>query len=395
MQPERVYFTWPDSVFTYDCASCGACCRGLGIGLDAAGGQLARLVELYPELAGFVRRRGAAVTAFNPRGRCWFLAGDGLCRIERDHGRLAKPASCSLFPFNRVFRLGSTMVVDFNSVICPLASAGGGAVTHAAVLADIDQVADPAVIGTPLAADDAEREGLELVAREQAIATACFAAAAAADPTVEAGWAAQADPGGLGAAQAGIGSACATLLGEPWRGLTGVSLATALWLTPSLRFNELYGPRTYVARAELVGLLPRLWLAWLHFLAAGTALAGRDLTMQESTSIWAEQLPLCYLMARWHEKCVLAPGPVELPGAGVDPSGVVRSFGEAGLANRGKEATLGQLLTPLVAELVAVDRIAVARMIEPLYGQLRFGDWRPSAAPNRNLNKRKRRKRKR
>jgi hypothetical protein len=35
--------------------------------------------------------------------------------------------------------------------------------------------------------------------------------------------------------------------------------------------------------------------------------------MQEATRTWAEQMPLCYLLARWHEKCVLAPGKVELP----------------------------------------------------------------------------------
>ena len=47
MERERVYFTWPDGELGYDCASCGACCKGLGIGFDAAGGQVARLVELY------------------------------------------------------------------------------------------------------------------------------------------------------------------------------------------------------------------------------------------------------------------------------------------------------------------------------------------------------------
>jgi hypothetical protein len=74
---------------------------------------------------------------------------------------------------------------------------------------------------------------------------------------------------------------------------------------------------------------------------------------------------------------------------------VVRSFGEACVANRGKDATLGQLLTPLMAGLAPVDRVAVARMIEPLCGQLRFGDWRPKAvAQSRHQRKGKRKKRK-
>jgi len=115
-----VYFTWPDRRFRYQCRGCGACCKGHGIGIDVAGGQLVQLLARRPALAAFLRRRGDAITAFNPRDRCWFLADDGLCRIEVDDGRAAKPASCRLFPFNRIFRLGPYTIVDYNSVICPL-----------------------------------------------------------------------------------------------------------------------------------------------------------------------------------------------------------------------------------------------------------------------------------
>jgi hypothetical protein len=73
-----VYFTWPDGRLRYECRGCGACCKGHGIGIDAAGGQLVQLVTRRPELAAFVRRRGDAITAFNPRERCCFLEDDGL-----------------------------------------------------------------------------------------------------------------------------------------------------------------------------------------------------------------------------------------------------------------------------------------------------------------------------
>ena len=84
----------------------------------ASSSQLRR--EAARRSRAFLRRRGEAITAFNPRDRCWFLADDGLCRIEVEDGRDAKPASCRLFPFNRVFRIGGYTVVDYNSVICPL-----------------------------------------------------------------------------------------------------------------------------------------------------------------------------------------------------------------------------------------------------------------------------------
>ena len=130
------YFTWPDGRFRYECRGCGACCKGHGIGLDAAAGEVERLAAAYPPVVTFLRRRGAATTAFNPRDRCWFLAEDGLCRIEVEDGRAAKPASCRLFPFNRVFRIGTYTIVDYNSVICPL-TVGDGGITHAEVAAEI------------------------------------------------------------------------------------------------------------------------------------------------------------------------------------------------------------------------------------------------------------------
>jgi len=157
------YFTWPDGRLRYECRGCSACCKGHGIGIDVVAGQL---VGTRPELAAFVRRRGDAITAFNPRDRCWFLADDGLCRVEVEDGRAAKPASCRLFPFNRVFHIGATMVVDYNSVICPLAAVGEGGVTHAEVLAEIATIQDPAIVGTSLPTDEA------LVARERTIAAA-------------------------------------------------------------------------------------------------------------------------------------------------------------------------------------------------------------------------------
>ncbi|HEX7841633.1 MAG TPA: YkgJ family cysteine cluster protein, partial [Kofleriaceae bacterium] len=156
---EQVYFTWPDRRFRYECRGCGACCKGHGIGLDVTGGQLVQLLARRPAIAAFLRRRGDAITAFNPRDRCWFLADDGLCRIEVEDGRAAKPASCRLFPFNRVFRLGPYTIVDYNSVICPLRVADDGAgVPHADVAAEIAGIADPAVVGTPLPARDPDAE---------------------------------------------------------------------------------------------------------------------------------------------------------------------------------------------------------------------------------------------
>ena len=170
-----MYFTWPDRRFRYECRGCGACCKGHGIGIDVAGGQLVQLLARRPALAAFLRRRGDAITAFNPRDRCWFLADDGLCRIEVEDGRAAKPASCRLFPFNRVFRLGAYTIVDYNSVICPL-TVGDDGITHASIIDELASITDPTIIDTPLPARDPDAEARAFINTERTIAGAIFAA---------------------------------------------------------------------------------------------------------------------------------------------------------------------------------------------------------------------------
>jgi Fe-S-cluster containining protein len=348
----RVYFTWPDRRFAYECRGCGACCKGHGIGIDVAGGQLVQLLARRPGLTAFLRRRGDAITAFNPRDRCWFLADDGLCRIEVEDGRAAKPASCRLFPFNRVFRIGSYTVVDYNSVICPLHVADSG-ITHREVLDEIASVQDANIVGTQLPARNADEEGRAFVEGERAIATAVFAAAALDLPTspssddpatamLAAAWSAQADEQALDRECEHARSAFATIVGSPWRIPSIATLGNACWLTPSMRFNELFGPRQYAPRSAMSPVLARMWLAWLGFAAEGEALAARPLDLQELTTLWSEQAPLMHAVARWSEMPSLKPGPMELPG--IDPGGLVKKLGQAFIENRKAKQTFGALV---------------------------------------------------
>ena len=340
MAGERVYFTWPDRRFRYECRGCGACCKGLGIGIDVVAGQLVQLVAKRPELAAFVRQRGHAITAFNPRDRCWFLADDGLCRVEVEDGRAAKPASCRLFPFNRVFRAGAYTIVDYNSVICPLQLVDAGGISHDEILAEIATIQDPAIIGTPLPPDDA------LFDVELALASKLFAGddAVAGDAVVE--------------------EAFAALVLAPWRLPAAATLANALVLTPSLRFNELYGPRQYAPRERMQPVLARMWLAWLGFAALGEQLAQRSLGLQELTTLWSEQAPLMHVIARWDRVPRLDPGPVELPS--VDPKSIVRRLGERCVSNRKDKRPLGELLAISLRDADAPTRVAAMKLADPI-----------------------------
>jgi Fe-S-cluster containining protein len=368
--PNRIYFTWPDGRFTYDCSGCGECCKGHGIGLDAAGGQVDDLVRLYPGLTPFLRKRGATWTAFNPRGQCWFLTGEGLCRVERDHGRDVKPASCRLFPFNRIFRMGAWMIVDYNSVICPLqvvAADDARGIAHASVVDDIAATRDPAIVGTELEDEDGQR----FVTRERGIARACFAAADSASPDLAAAWSAQAREGVFEPARSRMARALESLCGLRPAVPAGATARAALWLTPSMRFNELFGPRDYAPRAELAQIFADMWLAWMHFVAQGAELAGRDLGLREATSIWSEQMPLCYLAARWGQAPTVEVGGFVLPGDD-DIHDVVRGFIQAAMENRARRRPLSELLEPLLAPLSAAERVVASRMLAPLLPSIRW-----------------------
>lgn len=356
---DKVYFTWPDRRYRYECRTCGACCKGHGIGIDVAGGQLVQLLAKRPQLSPFLRRRGDAVTAFNPRDRCWFLEDSGLCRIEVEDGRDAKPASCRLFPFNRVFRIGGYTVVDFNSVICPLYVADDG-IEHAEVIAEIESIKDPTIVGTQLPSRDAEKEGRAFVEGERAIADAMFAAATTSD--LAAAWAAQADAAAFELECDTQRTAFTAIFEQPWQAPSPATLAAALWLTPSMRFNELYGPRQYAQRPAMPPVLARMWLAWLGFAAIGEQLAARALGLQELTMLWSEQAPLMHAVARWTEMPALKPGPIELPG--VDPGGVVRSLGQAFVDNRKARKPLGALVGAIACD--SITRITALKSAEAL-----------------------------
>lgn len=147
-QPD-LYFAFPDGVLHFVCAECTAlCCKGFGFG-----GSLERHVRslfvLYPALEStVVSRSGDVVEMSTPASGCHFLEPDNRCGIETRHGKPAKPGICSLFPFNLLRRIGSTIVVGPN-FLCPLrvsvpARPGEVEGTHAPL---VDAVEDSGLLG--------------------------------------------------------------------------------------------------------------------------------------------------------------------------------------------------------------------------------------------------------
>ena len=82
----------------------------------------------------------------------------------------------------------------------------------------------------------------------------------AAPGDLAAAWTAQADAS-LDRERDAASAAFTALLGTAWQVPSLPTLTAAGWLTPSLRFNELYGPRQYAPRPAMLDVLPRMWCA--------------------------------------------------------------------------------------------------------------------------------------
>jgi len=120
MYTEQLYFAFPDGVYHYVCAECTAiCCRGGGFG-GSLKNEIRQLYVLYPNVESLAaERQGDYVGFFNPSDACIFLEGDNRCRIEREHGKAAKPSVCRLFPFNHFRHIGKAIAV-LPHFTCPL-----------------------------------------------------------------------------------------------------------------------------------------------------------------------------------------------------------------------------------------------------------------------------------
>ena len=334
--------------------------------------------------------KGTTWTIFNPRGGCWFLDQDGWCRVERDHGRENKPASCRLFPFNRVFRIADWLIVDYNSVICPLRSLPAdvegdalglsGRVSHADIHAEISAIADPAVVGTPLKLDPTQSVNA-FIEREQRVARQCFELAGAEDISDDDMLQALLKPGSDVTGIKESVSAALRALSLPDTPAGSQALKRhALLLTPSLRFNEFFGPRRYTTSSEPQNQLARMWWAWYGLIEGGESLAERPLSLQEITSTWGELAPIACLLARWPTKPYCEPGPIPLDGSSPWYDRILavgHRLVQAESVTPSQRPSLGEQLEVALVGLEAHEKIALLRQLEPLLERLRFGKAAP------------------
>lgn len=289
----QTYFTFPDGALRYDCQACGQrCCRGKGFALSE--GELTPLLRRAPRLSAFLRLRpGGSFFATDLTDGCFFLAGDGNCSLEVQHGRDAKPSTCRLFPFNRVYRAAAVRVIDFNATLCPLqVAAPGTGVRHAELLAEVAALAQAGspLIDVPLPPPPGLPE--DWLAREQEaqaalLTTGGFSALPAAQAEAPARWGRLF---GLSAAQT--------------EAALGALAPQVALLSPSLRVGRLFR-RGADAYADEARRLP-LRLRALALLGALVKEDGAPPSLRGLCELWQGQAEVLDVLARFPEKVRLA-----------------------------------------------------------------------------------------
>lgn len=318
------FFTFPDRALKYDCPSCGShCCKGTGLALEASA-EVVRFARLEPRLASLLHpmnARFAQVTDMTDG--CWFLQDDGRCNVELTHGYEAKPHTCRLFPFNRIFPVGGVRLVDFNSKICPLqdASDARDGQSWADLARQID--AEP-LAGRANAQQPAGGVQLGWLAHEASIRDsidehlhdADYAQfSALQEEAAEALLNGQPAPARSSDRVLARAAEFRALLGG-WRAHHGVSddpgLAQAArraarqvaLLSCSWRFLTVLGSGASPYASELQ-LLPRRLLAAAHLLELSHLARRKQPGLRGATELWREASPLVGLLAFWTHKARL------------------------------------------------------------------------------------------
>jgi hypothetical protein len=301
---------------------------------------------------------------------CWFLREDGMCSYEQSHGRAAKFLTCRLFPFNRVFRVGSVRVVDFNSVVCPLEDAygSGRGVTYRELLDELDTAPDGPLINSPAEPPEGARE-LRWLALEQGLLEDSAAHLEALDYVMFAELQSARSQRHLGEIPRPSDDAGLYSLVELWSAVYGVALGCPAWqslrattarrltlLTPSLRWNALFKRGAAPYRQQLPDLPRKLLATWFLGVLAATVPGAQPpgsllpLSLRSLTELHQAQAPLRDLLARLDQPARLD-RPLSAADMPDDIAAALRQLSRALSAPTPPRQPLGQLLLEAAAAL--------------------------------------------
>ena len=370
------YFAFLDGAFRYDCASCGqACCRGKGIAISAQQ-ELVPLLGRVPRIAPLLQPLpGGYVRLPDVSDGCWFLGSDGMCGYEQTHGRAAKFTTCRLFPFNRVFRIGSTQVVDVNSVVCPIEDASGHGVHHAELVSELAAIGNSPLTESQVPLPSGARElrwlALETALRDDSVNFldephfATFATQQVQATARHLGLRGESlNP------VAQLQTYLETLYGSTDSPHTATLSRRLTLLSPSLRFNALFrrGSDDY---RRLVRAMPAQLLATFVLGVQAAAVWQRPLSLRAITELHQAQTELRSLLARLTEPAMLE-SPVDAAELPPSLAMTLRKLSERLQKRDAATVPLGEHLVTAAASLPVAERALLPALLLRAGEALRF-----------------------
>ncbi len=373
-----IFFAFLDGAFRYDCASCGqACCRGKGVAL-AAQRELVPLLGRVPQIAPLLQPlSGGYVRLPDVTDGCWFLASDGMCGYERMYGRDAKFTTCRLFPFNRVFRVGASQVVDVNSVVCPVEDAlgTGRGVTHAELADELAALAKNPLTESSVDLPQGARElrwlALETTVRDD---SARFVTEPTFLPFAQHLQQQTSRHLGLrGEVSDAVGRLAAVL--DQLYGVVDSPLAAAVaraltLLVPSLRFNALFRRGADDYRRMVLSLPTQLYATYILSLHAA-AVWNRPLSLRAITELHQAQTELRTLLGRLHEPAQLA-APILTPDLPTTLQQAARELSDKLTRPQSAKLSVGEVLLQVAATLPVAERALLPTLLLRAGESLRF-----------------------
>lgn len=373
-----IFFAFLDGAFRYDCASCGqACCRGKGIALSAQR-DLVPLLGRVPQIAPLLQPlAGGYVRLPDVTDGCWFLADDGMCRYERTHGRDAKFTTCRLFPFNRVFRVGASQVVDVNSVVCPVQDAlgSGRGVTHAELSSELAAFAKNPLTESSVDLPHGARElrwlALETTVRddsERFVAEPTFLPFARHMQQTT-----NRHLGLRGEVDDSVGLLASVLdqLYGPSDSPFASGMARALTLlVPSLRFNALFRKGNDDYRRAVQSLPTQLFATYALSLHAA-AVWNRPLSLRAITELHQAQTDLRTLLGRLHEPAQLG-APLVVPDLPTTLQQAARELFDRLNRPQSQKIPVGESLVQVATTLPLAERSLLPTLLLRAGESLRF-----------------------
>lgn len=373
-----IYFAFLDGAFRYDCGRCGqACCRGKGVAL-AAQRELVPLLRRVPEMGPLLQPLpGGYVKLPDVTDGCWFLASDGMCSYERSHGRDAKFTTCRLFPYNRVFRVGATQVVDVNSVVCPIEDAlgSGHGTSHAELTAELEAIGKNPLtesqVNLPAGARELRWRELEITLRDDSAQFVCepdfVKLARHMQQVTEKHLGLRGELPDMVGQVASYLSAFYGSLSSPHAPATARALTL---LTPSLRFNGLFrkGADDY---RRLIQSQPLQLLSTYVLSQKAAATWNRPLSLRALTELHQAQTELRSLLARLHEPAQLT-SPIFAPELPPSLQDAAKQITDRLSRPQASKQSVGEVLVQIAQSLPPTDRVLVPALLLRGGESLRF-----------------------